>query len=518
MNLLAPWSITLTDEEGRLNVQPHILRIHDEACSPSAPLRSQFPLPNEVLDVVLDNVVCDNNESYNDVLSFLLTCKGCNEPGFKKYLYRTVCFAPDLKSIAILKGIADDPARAKLVRAIVYKDAAPRRLEVAESERAGLSYRDREFHRPCQHNRMTDPYLWSTWLEDNSVGWMDKFINLETVCYRPTRSMLPVSVDRAYTKHTPLRETNSLLPTKQVFEEKLCGIDTGNIVLPSFGLAQNYPLRYTCAKSQSRHSMNIFYALLRHIDRRQGQRLWRASINFNTLGFVGFPTGSMVLSHLTTLEYKFDSGDKSNAYSSDSLKMRLAHDTSIMPNTLRCPNLRHLIFSGSSLAENNTLHMSMPQIGLVSGWSQLLCPIWTSSLDTLRLINVKLNRIAVQKLLRLSIRLRLENVVFLENSLDVFTETLENRLLSIEVGGLIVLANTIIGGFDKVWVVGSEMEAAATVREYSQYVRDSSALEKIPYVPSKDLKWYMLLRGPSPLRLDNMWTTSKSLALRNDSW
>ena len=131
---------------------------------------------------------------------------------------------------------------------------------------------------------------------------------------------------------------------------------------------------------------------------------------------------------------------------------------------------------------------------------------------------MKLNRIAVQKLLRLSVRLRLENVVFLENSLDVFTETLENRLLSIEVGGLIVVANTIIGGFVKVLVVGSEMEAAATVREYCHYVRDSSALENIPYVPSKDLKWYMLLRGPSPLRLEHMWTTSKSLALRNDSW
>ena len=128
MNHSAPWSTTLTDEEGRLKDQPCILRLHDEACSPSAPLRSQFPLPNEVLDVVLDHIICDNNESYNDVLSFLLTCKGCNEPGFKKYLYRTVCFAPNLKSIAILKGIANDPPRAKLVRAIVYKDAAPRRL------------------------------------------------------------------------------------------------------------------------------------------------------------------------------------------------------------------------------------------------------------------------------------------------------------------------------------------------------------------------------------------------------
>ena len=328
--------------------------------------------------------------------------------------------------------------------------------------------------------------------------------------------MLPLSVDRAYTKHTSLMEINSLLPTEQVFEQKLCGVNTGSIVLPSFDLAQNYTLRYTCAKAQSRHSMNIFYALLRRMDHRQGQRLLKASINFNTLGFVGFPTGKMVLSRPTTLEYKLDSGDKSNAYSSDSLKIRLAHDTFVMPNTLRCPNLRHLIFSGRSLAENNALHMSIPQIGLTSGWFQLLCPICASSLETLSLVNVKLNRMTVQKLLGLPVTLRLKNVAFLENSIDVLDQTVGNRLRSIEVCGLIIVMSKVIGGFDKIWVVGSEMRAAATVREYRQFVRDPLVLENIPYVPSKDLDWY-LLGGPSPLRTDNMWTTSRVLALRNSS-
>ena len=116
---------------------------------------------------------------------------------------------------------------------------------------------------------------------------------------------------------------------------------------------------------------------------------------------------------------------------------------------------------------------------------------------------MKLNRMAVQKLLRLPVKLDLKNVVFLENSIDVFDQTFGNRLLSIEVGGLVVIANMVIGGFDKVWVVGSEMEAAATVREYRHRVRDQSFLNNIPYVPSKDLKWY-LLGGPSLLRLDNM--------------
>jgi len=102
--------------------------------------------------------------------------------------------------------------------------------------------------------------------------------------------------------------------------------------------------------------------------------------------------------------------------------------------------------------------------------------------------------------------------------MDVFAETFGDLLLSIEVGGLIVVSNTVIGGFDKVWVVGSGMEVAAIVRQYREYVRDPSFLDNIPYVPSKDLKWYMLLGGPSPLRSDNMWTTSRVLALRNDSW
>jgi len=287
---MVPWPITPADSQTRVMNKPRHLRLHDENCSPVTPLRSKLPFPNELIDVILEYVICDNNESSHDVISFLLTSKACNKPGFQKHLYRTVCFAPNPDSLAVLKGIADDPARAKVVKAVVYKDAAPRRLEVAEFERAGLSYRDFEFQRPCQHNRMTDSCLWSTWLEDNSLGWMTKFINLETVCYRPTRSMLPIFIDRAHTKHTPLRDTNSLRLAEQFSYQKPCGISTGNIVLPSFGLAQNYPLSYTCAKSQSRHSMNIFYALLRHIDHRQGQRLWKASISFNTLGFVSFPT------------------------------------------------------------------------------------------------------------------------------------------------------------------------------------------------------------------------------------
>lgn len=189
MNQLAPWSSTLADEQARLMGQPRIPRFHEEACSPSAPLRSKFPLANEILDVVLHHVIRDNSKSYNDVLSFLLTCKGCNKPGFKQYLYRTVCFAPNPKSLAILKGIADDPARAKLVKAILYEDAAPTRLEAAAFERAGLSYRDHEFHRSCRYDRMMDPCLWSAWWDDNDLGWMDKFINLEEILYRPTRSM-----------------------------------------------------------------------------------------------------------------------------------------------------------------------------------------------------------------------------------------------------------------------------------------------------------------------------------------
>lgn len=264
--------------------------------------------------------------------------------------------------------------------------------------------------------------------------------------------------------------------------------------------------------------MNIFYALLRYVDHRQSEHLRKVSMNLNTMGFIGRPAESMVFPHLTTLEYTFDSGDKSNAYSNNGSDSRLAFSPLALSNMPPCPNLRHLILSGKSLAENNAFHIFTPQIGLTCGWSQLLSSIWACTLETLSLVNVKLNKIAVKKLLLLPVDLHLKNVVFLENSMDVFVETFGNRLLLIEVGGLIVVSNTVIGGFDKVWVVGSEMEAAATVREYRPYLRDSSALENIPYVSSKDLKWYMLLGGPSPLRLDNMWTTSKVLTLRNDSW
>jgi hypothetical protein len=177
-----------------------------------------------------------------------------------------VYFAPNPKTLAKLKGIANDPVRAKLVKAMVYRDAAPRRLEVAEIERTGLSYRDRDFHRPCTHDWETSPCLWPSRWENHNGAWIDKLINLEEVYYRPSRSMLPVSVDRSLTGHSlssssnSRTETNVSLPRVHMSHQELYRSAEGNIFVPPSNLAKSFPLRHTCAKAQIKHSMNILYA------------------------------------------------------------------------------------------------------------------------------------------------------------------------------------------------------------------------------------------------------------------
>jgi hypothetical protein len=405
---------------------------------------------------------------------------------------------------------------------MVYKDVAPRRLEVTEMERTGLSYRDRDFDRPCTHHWETIPCLWTSWWEDHNWTWIDKLINLEEVCYRPSRSMLPVSVDRPLAGHSlsssisSRTETNVSLPKIQMSHRQLYRSVEGNIVVPPSNLAKSFLLRYTCAKAQIKHSMIIFYALTKYIGDCRREQLQEVTINFNTLGFIGRPTERMQFPHITTLEYMFNSGDISTAHVNSSLDLTLVCNGHAMPGTGLCPNIRHLIVSGKSLAGHNALHMSAPQIGLISGFSQLLCPIWAPTLETLSLANVKLDLASVQKLLGKRMKLRLKNVVVFEDTMDVFSGSSTRNLRSIDVSGLIVIVDKAVGGYDKVWVVGDEVQAAATVREYRQYVIDPLFLEIIPYVSPDAFAQYMLSGGSSPLRPDNIWTTSKNLRLGNN--
>jgi hypothetical protein len=347
MDRFSPRSFTLGDEEARFRNQPRLLRVHDDDCSPSTPMRTQFPLPNELLEFLLGYIIYDYNESSRDVLSFLLTCRACDEPEFQRYLHRTVYFAPNPKTLAKLKEIASDPVLAKLVKTMVYKDAAPRRLEVAEMERIGLSYRDRDFHRPCTHDWETSPCLWPSWWEDHNWAWIDKLINLEEVCYRPSRSMHPVSVDRPLTGHSlsssiSLRtETNVSLPRIHMSRQQLYRSAEGNIVVPPSNLAKSFPLQYTCAKAQIKQSMNIFYALTKYVGDCRREQLQGVTINFNTLGFIGRPTERMHFPHITTLEYIFDSGDISTAHVNSSLDLTLLCNGYAMPGSGLCPNIRH---------------------------------------------------------------------------------------------------------------------------------------------------------------------------------
>jgi hypothetical protein len=283
--------------------------------------------------------------------------------------------------------------------------------------------------------------------------------------------------------------------------QQLCRSAEGNIVVPPSNLAKSSPLRYTCAKAQVKHSMNIFYALNKYVGDCRREQLQGVTINFNSLGFIGRRTERMQFPHITTLEYIFNSGDISAAQVNSSLDLTLVCNGYAMPGTGLRPNIRHRTFSGKSLAEHNALHMSAPQIGLISGFSQLLCPIWASTLESLSLVNVKLDLASVK------------NVVFFEDTMDVFIGSSRRNLPSIDASGLVVIVDKIVGGYDKVWVVGEEIQAAATVREYRQYVIDPLFLENIPYVSPDAFAQCMLSGGPSPLRPDNMWTTSKNLRL-----
>jgi hypothetical protein len=159
MNQTSSRPTMLVDKHTWAMDQLRLLRLHDDKCLSSTPARIGFPLPNELLDIVLGHVIHDNTSSCHDIISFPLTCRACNRAEFRKCMYRTACFMPNPKSLAVLKDIAEDLARARLLKAVVYKDPAPRRVEAAAWEAADLSYRDHEFHRPCRHDRETDPCL-----------------------------------------------------------------------------------------------------------------------------------------------------------------------------------------------------------------------------------------------------------------------------------------------------------------------------------------------------------------------
>jgi hypothetical protein len=138
------------------------------------------------------------------------------------------------------------------------------------------------------------------------------------------------------------------------------------------------------------------------------------------------------------------------------------------------------------------------------------------TLETLSLVNVKLDPASVQKLLGKRTKLRLKNVVFFEDTMDSLSGSSRRKLCSIDVSGLVVVVDKAVGGYDSVWVVGDEIQAAATVREYCQYGIDPLLLENIPCVSPGAFAQYMLSGGPSPLRPDSMWMTSKTLRLGNN--
>jgi hypothetical protein len=117
----------------------HILQLHKPKQS-SSPFDNSFPLPNELLDIVLGHLVHDNIDSPHDILSFLVACRTCNRAEFQKYIYHTVCFIPSQEALEVPKSIAEHPERAKLVKALVYKDGVPIRLERSTLKAAGLSH------------------------------------------------------------------------------------------------------------------------------------------------------------------------------------------------------------------------------------------------------------------------------------------------------------------------------------------------------------------------------------------
>ena len=260
--------------------------------------------------------------------------------------------------------------------------------------------------------------------------------------------------------------------------------------------------------------MDIFYSLARYLDHCQGERFTKISLSLNAPGSTALCTRELQCKNITTLEYKYD-GSMSGVHANDPSTLKAICDTAAMLSTLVSRRLRHLTFSGKSLAEYGALDMMKLWGQRVPKLRRLADPNWVSTLETLSLINIELNKASVREMLQLSVKLRLVNVAFIEDSIQIFEFPHRRRLRSVDVSGLILVADETIPRYDRAWVVGSEMEAAATVKKYGQHIREPLFLKNIPHVPPKDLERYILSGGPSPLRLDNMWTMPKYLALGN---
>jgi hypothetical protein len=165
--------------------------------------------------------------------------------------------------------------------------------------------------------------------------------------------------------------------------------------------------------------MDIFYSLAKYLDHCEGERFTKISLSLNSPGSTVLCTRELQCKNITTLEYKYD-GSMSGVHANDPSTLDAICDTAAMLSTLVSRRLRYLTFSGKSLAEYGALDMMKLWGQRIPKLRRLADPNWVSTLETLSLISIELNKASVREMLQLSVKLRLVNVAFIEDSIQIF--------------------------------------------------------------------------------------------------
>jgi hypothetical protein len=500
--------------------------------STASPTRSAFPLPNELLDLVLEHLVDDNLESPHDVLSFLLTCRACNRAEFQKFIYRTMCFEPSREGIAALQKIADNPDCACHVKALVYKDVAPKELDKDTLQAAGLSELECEFHDEWAREQHKDHHI-MFWLRN-----LRTFPNLEhiqTLHYKPgfhapssvpQKTLKPLSqvlhVDPEAAAHG---KYDADLYRQRLYQNRSVG---GLYVFPTVRTKGDMGL-FSTDSDWIEESMDGFYALLERFGQIHGAQLTTLSMRLVSRYLAGFTQSIPSDTHITTLKLKYEGGNASYECFKTPIRRRYTDRDLHSLFLTRFPHLKHLSLSGKSLAEEGTLD-------LTKLWGQgSEQPSWAKQLETFTVDRVEFSKLAIQLIIELPVELRMTNAVFREGSFKMFERQIQpsvvpgghvrrgqirnnvskNILRSAKVSGLIIITDESSGRYDRVWVVGSEFAAAEAIKPYRKHASEPSLLQNPPRVQPEEINKYVVSGGLSPLKGENMWTTSECLDLGN---
>jgi hypothetical protein len=217
-----------------------------------------------------------------------------------------VCFEPSQEGIAALHQIANDPDHAPFVKALVYKDVAPKESDEDTLTGAGLNKIECGFHKQWedeQRNNHRIPF----WLRD--LVPFPKFKNLKTLHYKPglhapspvaSKALMPLSQvlhvdpEAAAARN---RDAEYIRYRGQLYQNRSAAGLYVSLTVRTKGAMGPFSKRGEWIEE----SMDGFYSLLKHLDKTRSAQPTTLPMRLVSRYFAGFSQSILSDLHLTTL-------------------------------------------------------------------------------------------------------------------------------------------------------------------------------------------------------------------------